>query len=227
MLRIVSRQVNLLLAVFTVSAVMSGQDIPHFKAEAKSALIWDERLPLSPTSSMVIDPLTGNEIHKLTYSDVEVSSRVGYEKLDPNTMPRLLTFFTTVANNSAFDVSVEYGSASVDGKITLPLSIVPSGKKIRKHVAPQLWQLNKLHCLNNGFAPADSIFVSPLSNEKFAVRPKTALTVSFVTLDPRDSARLCSVDGCYITGIVRYYVTVNLTDYVFVWPGRSIVYCGN
>ena len=23
-----------------------------------------------------------------------------------------------------------------------------------------------------------------------------------------------------------YYVTINLRDYVFVWSGRSVVYCG-
>ena len=189
--------------------------------------MWDESLPLSPTTSTVLDPLTGSEIHRLSYARVEVSSRVGYEKISPNSMGRLLIYSTTVANNSESDVSVRYGGASIDGEMALPLSIDPSGKKSRMHAAQQLWPLSKIRCLNSGFASADAIFSSPTSGQTLKVRPNTSITVSFATKDPRDSARLCSVDGCHMTGTVRYYVTVNLTDYVFVWAGRSIVYCGH
>jgi hypothetical protein len=34
------------------------------------------------------------------------------------------------------------------------------------------------------------------------------------------------LDACYVKGTVRYYITVKGTDYVFVWPGYSVAYCG-
>lgn len=215
------------MVLLATGAASSAQNIPEFKAETKSALVWDESLPVSSTSSSVRDPLTGSEIHRLSYGRVEVSSRVGYEKMNPNSMGRLLIYSTTVANNSESDVSVHYGGASIDGEMALPLSIVPSGKKGGTHAAQQSWPVSKIRCFSSGFAPADAIFSSPTSGQRFTVRPNTSITVSFATKDPRDSARLCSVDGCHMTGSVRYYVTVNLTDYVFVWAGRSIVYCGH
>jgi hypothetical protein len=58
------------------------------------------------------------------------------------------------------------------------------------------------------------------------VTPKTALTVSFVTKDPRNYSVRCSVEGCYPTGTMRYSVTINTTDFVFIWAGRAAAYCG-
>jgi hypothetical protein len=52
------------------------------------------------------------------------------------------------------------------------------------------------------------------------------LTISFVMQDPRNYPFRCSMEGCYPTGTMRFHVTVNATDYVFVWPGRSSVNCG-
>ena len=223
-----SRKATLALAVLMMRSFTSAQDTPQFKTEAKSALIWDERASAGDASSvLVLDPLTGHEIHKLTHAGVELSSRVGYEKVSSYTMGRLLIFSTTIANNRDSDVSVQYGGASIDDEISPPLSFVAPGGKVKKHTPQSSWQLNNIHCLNSGFASAEAIFSSPTSGEMFTVRPKTSLTISFVTKDPRDVPRLCSVDGCYLRGTVRYYVTVNLTDYVFVWRGRSIVYCGS
>jgi len=205
----------------------SAQDnIPTFKTQTKSALIWDENAPAHDAASTLHDPLTGNEIHKLSYGGIEVSSRLGYEKVSPDQAGKLLNYVTTVANNSESNVSVRYGGASVDGHVTLPLAINPArdpSSRDRK----EIWDLNKLSCFKTRFAPSDALFTAASSPQVFTVRPKTAVTISFVTKDPRESPVLCSIDGCHVKGTVRYYVTVDHRDYVFVWSGRSVVYCGD
>jgi hypothetical protein len=205
----------------------SAQDnVPTFKTQTKSALIWDENAPAHDAASILHDPLTGNEIHKLSYGGVEVSSRLGYEKVSPDQAGKLLNYVTTVANNSDSNVSVRYGGASVDGHVTLPLAIA-SARDPNSRDRKEIWDLNKLSCFKTRFAPSDVLFTAASSPQVFTVRPKTAVTISFVTKDPRESPVLCSIDGCHIKGTVRYYVTVDHRDYVFVWSGRSVVYCGD
>jgi len=64
------------------------------------------------------------------------------------------------------------------------------------------------------------------SSKVFTVTQKKALTVSFVAKDPRYYSVLCSAEGCFPKGTIRFSVTVNSTDFVFIWPGRAMVYCG-
>ncbi len=210
-------------------------DIPTFKAETKSALVWDENF-LESTASSIRDPLSGNEIHRLSYDGIDVSSRLGYERVSPSKEDKLINYTTTVANNTDSDASVRYGGVSVDGHMTVPLRLVADSKGLSKRDRRDTWDLTKMHCFQTGFASRESVFSSsastpgstpgstPASTQVFTVRPKSSITISLVTKDP--SAALCSMDGCHLQGQVRYFVTVNLRDYVFVWPGRSIVYCG-
>jgi len=214
-----------LTALFLALSTSAQDDIPTFKTQTKSALIWDESAPDHGVASSIRDPLTGDEIHKLTYGGIEVSSRLGYEKVSPDQAGKLLNYVTTIANDTDSSVSVRYGGASVDGHVTLPLAIAHP-RDLNSRDRKELWDVNKLNCFKNRFAPSDELFTPSSSPQVFTVRPKAAITISFVTKDPRESAALCSIDGCHIKGTVRYYITVDHRDYVFIWSGRSIVYCG-
>lgn len=215
------------LAFLLLTLSVSAQDdIPTFKTQTKSSLVWDEDSPNQSAASSIQDPLTGNEIHKLTYGGVEVSSRVGYEKVSSYQAGKLLNYVTTIANNTESSVSVRYGGASVEGHVTVPLAIAPA-RDLNSRDGKNIWDVNKLNCFRTRFAPSDTLFTAASSPQVFTVRPKSAVTISFVTKDPREFPVLCSIDGCHIKGSLRYYITVDHRDYVFVWSGRSIVYCGD
>jgi len=214
----------LAFVLFTLST-SAQDDIPTFKTQTKSALVWDEGSPDHAASS-IHDPLTGNDIHKLSYGGIEVSSRLGYEKVSSYQAGKLLNYVTTVANNTESNVTVRYGGASVDGHVTPPLALGSAGD-LNNRDRKGMWDLHKLNCFRSRFATSDAVFAPTLSPQVFTVRPKTAVTVSFVTKDPREFPVLCSMDGCHIKGTVRYYITVDHRDYVFVWSGHSIVYCGD
>jgi len=226
----VKQKQTVVLAILLLTLSTSAQNnIPTFKVETKSALVWDETF-LESTASSIRDPLSGNEIHRLSYDGIEVSSRVGYEKVSPNKEDKLINYTTTVANNTDSDASLQYGGVSIDGHLAPPLRVAADSKGLSKRDRRDTWDLTRMHCFQTGFASRESVFSpsasTPTSTQTFTVRPKTSITISSVTKDPRTSAVLCSTDGCHLQGKVRYYVTVNLRDYVFVWSGPSIVYCG-
>ena len=198
---------------------------PTFKVTTTSAFVWGDNSPESATSSVIWDPRTGDSIHRLSHAGIEVSSRIGYERVSSSQEGKLLNYTTTIANNTNADLSVEYGGASVDGHVALPLSVALPAKGLSKRDQKNVWALNKMSCFKNGFASTESFFSADTS-KIFTVRSKTSLTISSVTKDPRSSPLLCSMDGCQVTGTIRYYITVNRRDYVFVWPGRAVVYCG-
>lgn len=215
------------LAILVLALSAAAQDdIPTFKTQTSSAVIWDQNSLDQGAASTLRDPLTGNEIHKLSYGGIEVSSRLGYEKISPDQVGKLLTFVTTVANNTESNVAVRYGGVSVDGHVTPPLTVGPI-KNLNSRDHQATWDLTKLSCFKTRFASSEMLFSASSSTQVFTIRPKTAVTISFVTKDPRETPVLCSMDGCHIKGTVRYYITVDHRDYVFVWPGRSIIYCGD
>jgi len=211
--------------VFTLS-MFAQNDTPGFRVEARSALVWDKDLPESTTSSIVWDPLTGNEIHKLRSAGIEVSSRIGYERVSSGEVGKLLHYTTTIANHTDSDVSVNYGGASVDGHLATPLRVSLTNKGSKKRNRKDVWELSKMHCFTTGFSSKENFFSADNLSKTFTIRPRTAQTISSVTMYPRLSSTVCSVDGCHITGTIRYYITVNSRDYVFIWPGRSVAYCG-
>jgi len=201
-------------------------DLTTFKANASSAVVWDNDSPTSPSSSIVRDPLTGREMHRLSSGGVEVTSLVGYESVSSSNAGKLLNYTTTIANNTDSELSVQYGGASVDGHTALPLWVAISSKGVKKSDRKKVWVLSKMHCFKTGFSSSENFFSAHTPSKIFVVSPRTTMTISSVTLDPRHFSALCSLDGCHITGTLRYYITVNRKDYVFVWPGSSVVYCG-
>jgi len=195
-----------------------------------SAFVWGDDSTSGAVSSTIQDPLTGNAIHTLSYAGIEVSSRIGFEGVSTADVGTFLSYTTTIVNSTDSTLSVRYGGISVDGHAASPLWVVPAGKKLNKkerESKPDVVELGKIHCFTSGFLSNDSFFSANASSQVLTVAPRSALTVSSVIRDPRryHSVR-CSVDGCHPTGTIRYFLRVDNKDYVFVWPGRSAVYCG-
>jgi len=221
------RRLAVTLAFLACTILTFAQnDLITFKTEAASAFIWGEENRPGAVSSSVRDPVTGNAIHKLNHAGIEVSSRAGFEKIGSGKPGEFLSFTTTIVNNTESEVAVRQGSVSVDGHVALPLPVVVNKKGLSKKEREQVWELAKMSCFSGGFIPNEGFFSPSASSKAFAVAAKRALTVSFVTEDPRYYSILCSVDGCYPKGTIRFSVTVNSTDFVFVWHGRSMVNCG-
>jgi hypothetical protein len=219
------------LAVFPLTPRVFGQDgVPIIKVEAKSAFVWGEDSRSGAVSSTVQDPLTGHAIHTLSYAGIEVSSRIGFERVSTDFLGTLLNYTTTIVNNTDATLAVRYGGISVDGHVASPLWVVPAGTKLSKKELkskPGAVELGKIHCLTSGFISSDNFFSASTSSQVLSVAARTALMVSSIVRDPRRyHSVLCSVEGCYPTGTIRYYLTVDTKDYVFVWPGRSAIYCG-
>ena len=221
------RILTITLAVLALPLITFAQDdLPIFRTEATSAFVWGEDNRAGAVSSSIRDPLTGNVIHKLNHAGIEVSSRAGFERVGSGSAGELLSFMTTIVNTTESEVSVRQGGASVDGHVALPLSIVRTKKGLNKRERKQVWDLASMHCFSSGFLPDEEFFSPMASSTVFTVPRNKALTISFVTKDPRYSSVLCSVEGCYPKGTIRFSVTVNTTDFVFIWPGRTLVYCG-
>jgi hypothetical protein len=220
------------LSLFSCTVGMIAQnDARTIKVEVKSAFVWGEDDPSGAISSLVQDPLTGNAIHKLSYGGVEVSSRLGFEGLGRDEEGTFLNYTTTIVNSTEARLTLRYGGISVDGHAASPVRLVPGGKKLNKKDGRQskeeIVELWKMHCITSGFLPSDNLFSANTSAKVLTVAPATALTVSSIIRDPRSyHSILCTTAGCYPTGTIRYYVRVDNLDYVFVWPGRSAVYCG-
>lgn len=214
------------MAFLFATSTFAQNNVPTFRVNAASALVWNSDSPENVSSSLVWDPLTGREIHRLNSGGVEVSSMVGFERVSLSKAGSLLNYTTTIANNTDSDVSVQYGGASVDGRTALPLRVGPTNKGFKKRDRKEFWELSKMYCFKGGFSSKENYFSAHELSKIFIIPPGTAITISSVTTDPRRSPLLCSLDGCHVTGTIRYYITVNRKDYVFVWPGHSVVYCG-
>jgi hypothetical protein len=218
-------------AVFAITLGMLVQnDVPTIKVEVTSAFVWGEDTATGAVSSTIQDPLTGNAIRKLSAEGVEVSSQMGFERVSSNEVGTFLNYTTTVVNGTDSKLSVRYGGISVDGHTASPLRVVPPGRKLNKNErkgSQDMAELGEMHCFTSRFLSSDNFFSANTLSQALIVAPRTALTVSAVIKDPRSyHSVLCSVAGCYPTGTIRYYVRVGAHDYVFVWPGRSAVYCG-
>lgn len=215
---------------FTVLAftlLSPAQDeVPTFKTETASAFVWGEDNFQGAVSSSIRDPLTGNAIHKLKHGGVEVSSRAGFERADAGKAAELLSFTTTIVNSTESDLLVGQGGASVDGRLALPLPVVLTTKGLSKTQRNQAWKLKHMNCFSSGFLPHEAFLSPNISTKSLRVSAKRALTVSFVVKDPRYYSVLCTAEGCHPKGTIRFFVTVNATDFVFIWPGREMSYCG-
>ena len=215
-----------LVVLGSTSLTLAQNDLPTFRAKGASAFVWGDDNYSSAVSSSIHDPVTGNVIHKLSHAGIEVSSQAGFESIGYGAAGELLSFTTTIANNTESELSVRRGGASIEGHVAFPLSVVPTNKGLTRRKRTQAWELTKMTCFLNGFLAHENYFSPNDSSRVFTVPPKSALKVSFVTQDPRKYPFRCSMEGCYPTGTMRFYVTINTTDYIFVWPGRSSVNCG-
>ena len=219
----------LALAVVFSLTVLGQDQLPTFTGQSRSAFVWGEDSPNGAVSSSIQDPLTGTTIAQLSYGGIQVSSRMGFELVGHGEAGEFLNYSSTIVNSTDAPLLVRYGGASIDGRNLIPLSIAPTKKdngKKQHQSSSSLVELGKMYCFMNGFVSEENLLLSETSSLTLNVTPGTALTMSFVFKDPRQYSVRCSVDGCHPTGTIRYHLTVNGHDYVFVWPGRSVVYCG-
>ena len=214
----------IVLVFITVS--LAQDDLPTFRAKAASTFVWGEDNNVGAISSSVLDPVTGNTFQKLIHNGIDVTSRAGFERIRIARTGELLNFTTTIVNDTSSALSVRYGGSSVDGRAMAPLSVVSTKNEIDKINRKASWELAKMQCFSNGFLTPQSYFFTNSTSQTFRVAPKSAITISLVTKDPRNYSMRCSVEGCYPTGTMRFAVTIDTTDFVFVWPGRSMMNCG-
>jgi hypothetical protein len=217
---------SIAFVILVLPLLMPAQDdLIVFRSDAAGALVWGEDSPAGAVSSSIRNPLTGHAVRKLVYRGVEVSSQAGFERIGSGQAGEFLSFAITVINNRGSDLVLHQGGISVDGHIASPVPVVLTTKGLSKSEQKQIVELSKMKCFSSGLLP-DQLFVSPKTDSNtFTVPPKRALTLSFVAKDPRFYPILCSVEGCHPKGTIRVLVTVNATDYVFVWPGRDMVHC--
>jgi hypothetical protein len=199
---------------------------PTIKVEVASAVIWGEDSVNGAVSSTVLDPINGNAIHKLSTAGVDVSSQAGFERIGSGMSGSILNFTTTIVNNTGYDLVVRQAGANVDGHVLLPLAITSEKGHAKKHNGSEVWDLSKMYCFAGGFLSHQNFFSANESSSTFEVPPNGSLTASFLAKDPRPYSLRCSLEGCYPLGMLRFHITVNTTDYVFVWAGSSMAYCG-
>lgn len=211
-------------------AILSfGQDeAADFTVDVNSAFIWGKDTPGGAMSSTVEDPLTGRPLRKLSHGGVEVTSRMGFERVGDGRTGEFLEYATTVVNNTPSEVRVQYGGISVDGYSAAPPIADTRKKKNVSHADDPRKVVNfrSLSCFTSGFLTSETMFSGDNLSESLMVRPGTALTVSSLVRDPRNYSVRCSIEGCSPTGTIRYYLRIGGHDFVFIWPGSSVAYCG-
>lgn len=220
--------ITFVTVAFTVVA-FGQDDIPTFKTESTSIFVWGRDSPGGALSSTIQDPLTGTKMLKLAYAGIEVSSRMGFEKLHPGDVGEVIASSTTIVNNTQSKVSVKYGEITIDGHIVLPLLTVPRRKRLnRKQLKADrdVIESGKLYCFTSGFLSSENFFPKKPPSLELTVDPQTTLAVSSVIRDPRQYPIRCSMAGCLPTGMIRYSIRVGSHDYIFDWPGRSLANCG-
>lgn len=225
------RSCVLALSVLVLGAGALGQeDGPTIKVEVVSSFIWGKDSPSGALSSTTEDPLTGNAIHKLSYGGIDVSSELGFEGLGGDQTGTLLSYTTTIANSTDSTVKARYAGFSIDGRKVSALRLIFHEKKIGKEKlksASDAMQLDNMQCFASGFLSGEKFFSADPGSQVLSVAPQTAVIVSAVVRDPRDyGSVLCTVEGCHPTGTIRYDLNIDRHDYIFIWSGRSAIYCG-
>lgn len=211
-----------------LAGAFAQSDVATFKVDSRNAFVWGEDMPSGAKSWSVKDPLTGTETLKLSHQGVEVSSRIGFEKLHPNAAVEFIAFSTTIVNNTQTRLSVEAGQIAVDGHLTSLLSVDLSSKghKAAFNNRMNMVHAGELYCFTSGFLSSEHFLSMVLPPSGLIVDAGKSLTVSGVVRDPRHYSMLCAVDGCFPKGSLRYAIRVGDHEYVFTWQGRSISNCG-
>jgi len=223
------------LAALTFFALILGlrafpqTEVPTFKAEVRNAFVWGEDAPSGAISSTIKDPLTGTEILKLKHKDVEINSRMGFEKVRPEDVSEFIAYSTTIINNTQAELTIEQGGITVDGHLVSPLLVhasIKGTKKKHSDKGTDVTDIQQLHCFDSGTFSSEKFFSQQQPSSAVIVEPQKSLTVSGVIKDPRHYPLLCSADGCFPKGTVRYSIRVGGHEYIFSWGGRSIANCG-
>ncbi|HEY3620469.1 MAG TPA: hypothetical protein VGK96_27015 [Candidatus Sulfotelmatobacter sp.] len=223
------RTILILFSSLVLAACALAQsDVATFKVDARSAFVWGEDVPTGAKSWTVKDPLTGTESLKLSHEGVEVSSRMGFEKLHPEDAVELIAFTTTIVNNTQTKLSVQAAGITVDGHLASLLSVGSSRKSQKSEVKNRTRAVanRNLYCFTSGFLSSENFLSNIDPTSVLVVNPRGSLNVSGVIRDPRNYSMLCSVDGCFPKGSLRYAIRVGGHEYIFIWPGRAIVNCG-
>ena len=215
----------LAVTVTIASLLTRAQDgVTVFKTQTASAFVWGQSNISGVVSTSIEDPLTGHAIRSISHGGITVSSRAGFQRSGLGRAGELLEFTTTIVNRTESNLFVRQGRAIVDGRNLFPLPVVAS-KSPTRGARNQPQQMASMSCFSNHSPPDEIVLSSETSSNVLSVSPGKALTVSLITKDPRYYSLLCSVEGCYPKGAIRFYVTVNSMDFVFIWPGREMSYC--
>ena len=215
-------------AILLMATQAAAEDAtpPKFKVDVSSAFVWGNDTPHGAVSSIIQDPLTGRSVFKLSHGGVNVTSRMGFERVGDGRAGEFLEYATTVVNNTNESITVEYGGIIVDGYAATPPILVADGARAANNDPAKIVAFSSLSCFRNANLATEKVFSAGHLSEVLSVAPGAAFTVSSLVKDPRNYAVRCSIKGCYPTGTIRYYVRIGGHDYVFVWPGTSIADCG-
>lgn len=206
------------------------EDVPKFAVEVRNTFIWGEDVPAGAISSSVKEPLTGAEILTLKHGGIAVTSRMGFEKLHPEDVTEFIVYSSTIINNTNSELTVEAGGIAVDGHLASPLSVnsgIKRAKQSRDSKNKDSVDIRNLHCFESGTLSSENFF-SPRqrTSSSMLVEAKGSFTVSGVIRDPRSYPLLCTVDGCFPKGTIRYSIRVGSHEYIFSWNGHSLLNCG-
>ncbi len=206
----------------------SQVDVPKFTVNVRNTFIWGEDAPSGAISSVIRDPLTGVELRRLKHNGVEVTSRIGFEKLHPEDAAVLIVYSSTIVNNTEMELAVKAGGVAVDGHLVSPMSKESSSsgvKQRRPSCEKDVVDVRNLHCLGSGYLSIDT-FSRPQGMSSTIVESQSSLTLSEIVRDPRHYPLLCSVGGCHPKGTIRYSIRVGGNEYMFAWEGASVANCG-
>lgn len=220
--------ITLFLTLTLALSAFAQSEVATFKSEVRNTFIWGEDAPDGAESSSIKDPLTGSEILTLKHGGVEVSSRMGFQQLDGQ-VGELIAYTSTIVNETSATLAVQNGGVTIDGRIVPQLTVVTSHERIKRQLQKHIdaIETSRLSCFSKGFLASDNFFPHLEETLTLIVQPHTSLTVSSVIRDLRHYSLLCSVDGCFPKGTVRYSIHVGSHEYIFKWPGPSLVDCGN
>src|SRR2546429_5884384 len=139
-------------------------------------------------SSTIEDPLTGHSIHKLRYGPIEMSSRIGFERVSAYEVGTYLNYTTTIVNGSDSTLSVRYGGISIDGRaVSLP-SVILHGKKLNKRERKNTTNAvepEKMQCFTGGFFFPYHFFFADGAPPTLYLSPQNPPHVSSFVRGPR------------------------------------------
>lgn len=216
------------ISIVVFALAVFGQEKPPLTIEVRSAFVWGEDSAQGVTSSIIEDPLTGNSIPKLSYDRIEVSTRMGFERLGIARVGMLLGITATVINGTESDITVNGGGISINGHAESLVSLISGDKRVKVRDAnndEKAVHLEQIGCFKSGFLSSNNLF-GPEQSQVLSVSAKSSLAVTAVVKSESAYSVRCSIEGCYPTGTMRYYITVKNHDYVFEMPGRSATQCG-